>query len=211
MSLRPIAVIAAVAVAAALGVAGVAAAAGLLKLRHQASLYADAQGGALRYPQGVGCGAGDLFLVADSGNGRILKLEVSGTLARVTGVVKLPEMIARKKGKIVSITSDAGKVGQSGEAVYSGTKGAVIAWSKSLARENARYGLNINCVAPGPTETKLELAQDPEVIQRVVKAIPFRRFAKPAEQAAMISFLCGPDSDFITGQVFSVSGGLTMI
>lgn len=123
----------------------------------------------------------------------------------------LPEMIERKKGKIINVTSDAGKVGQSGEAVYSGMKGAVIAWTKSLARENARYGLNINCTAPGPTETALELAQDPEVIGRVVKAIPFRRFAKPSEQAAMISFLCSPDSDFITGQVYSVSGGLTMI
>ncbi|WP_137391969.1 SDR family NAD(P)-dependent oxidoreductase [Rhodoligotrophos defluvii] len=123
----------------------------------------------------------------------------------------LPEMIERKRGKIVNVTSDAGKVGQSGEAVYSGTKGAVIAWSKSLARENARYGLNINCTAPGPTETALELAQDSDVIGRVIRVIPFRRFAKPAEQAAMISFLCGPDSDFITGQVFSVSGGLTMI
>ncbi len=123
----------------------------------------------------------------------------------------LPEMIARKKGKIINVTSDAGKVGQSGEAVYSGMKGAVIAWTKSLARENARYGLNINCTAPGPTETALELAQDPDVIGRVVKAIPFRRFAKPSEQAAMISFLCSADSDFITGQVYSVSGGLTMI
>lgn len=123
----------------------------------------------------------------------------------------LPEMIERKKGKIINITSDAGKVGQSGEAVYSGMKGAVIAWTKSLARENARYGLNINCTAPGPTETALELAQDPDVIGRVVKAIPFRRFAKPSEQAAMISFLCSADSDFITGQVYSVSGGLTMI
>ncbi len=123
----------------------------------------------------------------------------------------LPEMIERKKGKIINVTSDAGKVGQSGEAVYSGMKGAVIAWTKSLARENARFGLNINCTAPGPTETALELAQDPDVIGRVVKAIPFRRFAKPSEQAAMISFLCGPDSDFITGQVYSVSGGLTMI
>lgn len=123
----------------------------------------------------------------------------------------LPEMIERKKGKIINVTSDAGKVGQSGEAVYSGMKGAVIAWTKSLARENARYGLNINCTAPGPTETALELAQDPDVIGRVVRAIPFRRFAKPSEQAAMISFLCSTDSDFITGQVYSVSGGLTMI
>jgi hypothetical protein len=84
--------IAAVAVLSALVVTGAAAAAGLLKLRHEASLYADAQGEPLRYPQGVGCGAGDLFLVADSGNGRVLRMEVSGTLARVTGVVKLNEV-----------------------------------------------------------------------------------------------------------------------
>ncbi|NIB43503.1 SDR family oxidoreductase [Pseudomaricurvus alkylphenolicus] len=125
----------------------------------------------------------------------------------------IPAMIERKVGRIVTVTSDAGKVGTSGEAVYGGTKGALIAWSKSIARELARYSINVNCTAPGPTNTPLEAeqaAQDPETFKRRLKVIPFRRLAEPAEQAAMISFLCSDDSEYITGQVFSVSGGLTM-
>jgi len=123
----------------------------------------------------------------------------------------LPGMIARKRGKIVNVTSDAGRVGQSAEAVYAGMKGALIAWSKSLARELARHGINVNCTAPGPTDTPLERAQDPEVIQRIIRWIPFRRWARPEEQAAAIAFLVSRDSDYITGQTLSVSGGLTMV
>lgn len=122
----------------------------------------------------------------------------------------LPQMIERKTGKIVTVTSDAGRVGQSGEAVYAATKGGLIAWSKSLARELARFNINVNCTAPGPTDTPLEADQDPEIVARILRAIPFRRMAQPAEQAAAIAFLCSPDADFITGQVLSVSGGLTM-
>lgn len=122
----------------------------------------------------------------------------------------IPGMIDRKRGKIVNVSSDAGKVGQSGEAVYAGCKGAVIAWSKSLARELARYNINVNCVAPGPTESPLDDSLDPDLINRIVRLIPFRRKAHPAEQAAAIAFLCSPDADYITGQVLSVNGGLTM-
>ncbi|MGE0239101.1 MAG: SDR family NAD(P)-dependent oxidoreductase, partial [Parvibaculaceae bacterium] len=84
------------------------------------------------------------------------------------------------------------------------------AWSKSLARELARYNINVNCTAPGPTDTPLEHDQDPEVIQRIIKKIPFRRWAKPEDQAAAIAFLLSDDASYITGQVLSVSGGLTM-
>ncbi|MGE4252286.1 MAG: SDR family NAD(P)-dependent oxidoreductase [Parvibaculaceae bacterium] len=122
----------------------------------------------------------------------------------------LPGMIDRKAGRIVNVTSDAGRVGQSGEAVYAGMKGGLIAWSKSLARELARYNINVNCTAPGPTDTPLEHDQDPEVIQRIIKKIPFRRWAKPEDQAAAIAFLLSDDASYITGQVLSVSGGLTM-
>ena len=122
----------------------------------------------------------------------------------------LPGMIERNSGKIVTVTSDAGKVGQSGEAVYAAAKGGLIAWSKSLARELARFNINVNCTAPGPTDTPLEADQDPAIVARILKAIPFRRMAQPNEQAAMISFLCSSDSDYITGQTYSVSGGLTM-
>jgi 2-hydroxycyclohexanecarboxyl-CoA dehydrogenase len=119
-------------------------------------------------------------------------------------------MIERQHGKIVTVTSDAGKVGQSREAVYAGCKGALIAWSKSLAREVARYGINVNCTAPGPTLTPLDESLDQEVIDRIVRNIPFRRRAQPEEQAAAIAFLLSEDAAYITGQVLSVSGGLTM-
>jgi 2-hydroxycyclohexanecarboxyl-CoA dehydrogenase len=126
----------------------------------------------------------------------------------------LQNMIQSKKGKIVLVASDAGRVGTSGEAVYAGMKGGVIAFGKSLARENARHNINVNSVCPGPTDTPLlqaEMAEDPELIQRMVKIIPFRRVGKPDDMAAVISFLCSPDSDYMTGQTLSVSGGLTMV
>jgi 2-hydroxycyclohexanecarboxyl-CoA dehydrogenase len=122
----------------------------------------------------------------------------------------LPGMIERTAGKIVNISSDAAKVGQSQEAVYAGAKGAVVAWSKSIAREVARYNINVNCVSPGPTETPLDAAIDEELISRVVRVIPFRRRAKPEEQANAVAFFVSSDADFITGQTLSVSGGLTM-
>jgi 2-hydroxycyclohexanecarboxyl-CoA dehydrogenase len=123
----------------------------------------------------------------------------------------LPSMIERRRGKIVNVTSDAGRVGQSGEAVYAGAKAGVIAFSKSVAREVARYGLTVNCTSPGPTDTPLEARQDAEIINRIIRVIPFRRMARPEEQAAAIAFLCSEDANFITGQTLSVSGGLTMI
>ncbi|CAN5229612.1 glucose 1-dehydrogenase [soil metagenome] len=126
----------------------------------------------------------------------------------------LTAMIARKRGKMVFVASDAGRSGASGQAVYAGAKGAVIAFAKSLARENARHNITVNCVAPGPTETPLfrhEQAEHPELVDRIVKAIPLRRAALPAEQAAAVSFLLSPDADYITGQTLSVSGGLSMV
>ena len=131
----------------------------------------------------------------------------------VTHAVLL-NMIESKKGKIVLVASDAGRVGTSGEAVYAGMKGGVIAFAKSLARENARHNINVNLVCPGPTDTPLlqaEMAEDPELIQRMIKIIPFLRVGKPEDMASVISFLCSPDSDYMTGQTLSVSGGLTMV
>lgn len=122
-----------------------------------------------------------------------------------------PIMIEQGGGKMLFVTSDAGRVGTSGEAVYAGLKGGVIAFAKSLAREWARYKINVNCTAPGPTDTPLEADQDPELVARRLKVIPFRRMAKPEEQAAAISFFVSDDADYITGQVLSISGGLTMV
>ena len=105
-------------------------------------------------------------------------------------------------------------MGTSGEVVYSATKGGIIAFAKSLAREHARHNINVNCVSPGPTDTPLlqqEIKDDPELIRRMVRLIPFRRVAKPEDQSATVSFLLSPDADYITGQTISVSGGLVMI
>lgn len=140
---------------------------------------------------------------------KLIDLNYTGTL-RVTHAF-LPGMIARGAGKIVNVSSDAGRAGSSGEAVYAGTKGAVIAFTKSLARETARYKLNVNCVCPGPTDTPL-LASIPEKQREaLMRAIPFRRFAKPSEVADAILFFASDRSSYLTGQVLSVSGGLTMV
>jgi len=124
----------------------------------------------------------------------------------------LPAMIERGTGgKIITIGSDAGRVGSTGEAFYSGSKGAVIAFTKALAREMARHRINCNCVAPGPTDTPLfTVAMEQKLREALVKAIPFRRMAHPYEIAHSVMFLASAASDFMTGQVFSVSGGLTM-
>lgn len=129
----------------------------------------------------------------------------------------LPHMISRESGKIVNIASDAGRAGSSWEAVYAGCKGAVIAFSKTLAREVARYKINVNVVCPGLTETPLldairaQSPQTAKIIDAVTKATPFRRTAKPEEVAEAVLFFASPGADFITGQTLSVSGGLTMM
>jgi len=129
----------------------------------------------------------------------------------------LPHMIARSSGKIINIASDAGRVGSSWEAVYSGAKGAVIAFSKTLARETARFHINVNVVCPGLTATPLleavrtQSEQTQRIIDAVIKATPFRRPAQPEEIAAMVLFLSSRDADFVTGQTISVNGGLTMV
>jgi 2-hydroxycyclohexanecarboxyl-CoA dehydrogenase len=113
-------------------------------------------------------------------------------------------------GKIVNISSDAGRVGSSGETVYAGAKGAVIAFTKSLAREMARHRINVNCVCPGPTDTPQARTNAPSLNEALAKAIPFRRFADPSEVAGAVLFFASDEANFVTGQVMSVSGGLTM-
>jgi 2-hydroxycyclohexanecarboxyl-CoA dehydrogenase len=129
----------------------------------------------------------------------------------------LPRMISEGGGKIVNISSDAGRVGSSWEAVYAGAKGAVIAFSKTIAREVARHKINVNVVCPGLTETPLLQAvrsqseHTARIIDAVTKATPFRRPAEPQEIAEAVLFLTSPAANFITGQTLSVSGGLTMV
>ena len=119
-------------------------------------------------------------------------------------------MIERQSGKIVSVASDAGRVGSLGETVYSGAKGGVIAFTKGLAREMARFDINVNCVCPGPTDTPLMAAVPDKIKAAFEHATPMRRLARPQEVADAILFFASSRSDFVTGQVLSVSGGLTM-
>ena len=126
----------------------------------------------------------------------------------------LEKMIDRQQGTICNVASDAGRVGTSGEAVYSACKAGIIGLCKSLARENARYNINVNAVSPGPTETPLlqaEIEENPDLIRRMTRLIPFRKVAQPEDQAGAISYLISDDAAYITGQVISVSGGLTMV
>ena len=122
----------------------------------------------------------------------------------------LPAMIERASGRIVNIASDAGRVGSLGETVYAGAKGGLIAFTKSLARETARYQINVNCVCPGPTDTPLMAAVPDKVKDALIKAIPLRRLGKPEEVAEAVLFFASDRAAYVTGQVLSVSGGLTM-
>jgi 2-hydroxycyclohexanecarboxyl-CoA dehydrogenase len=124
-----------------------------------------------------------------------------------------PKMQARKRGKIVSISSDAARVGSTGEAVYAGCKAAIIGFSKTLARELARYSINVNVVCPGPTQTALlknAMAGREGVLDAMAKGIPFRRLGQPEDLAGAVAFFASADADYATGQVLSISGGLTM-
>jgi 2-hydroxycyclohexanecarboxyl-CoA dehydrogenase len=139
---------------------------------------------------------------------RVIALNFVGPMQLVKAL--LPAMIERRSGRIVNVASDAGRVGSMGETVYSGAKGGLIAFTKSLAREVARYQINVNCVCPGPTDTPLMAAVPDGVKEALTKAIPFRRLGKPEEVADAILFFASDRSRYITGQVLSVSGGLTM-
>ena len=130
--------------------------------------------------------------------------------------VVLPGMVERGRGRIVNIASDAARVGSSGEAVYAACKGGLVALSKTLAREHARQGITVNVVCPGPTETAL-LAQvtagaaNPDKLTDAFRrAIPFGRLGQPDDLPGAIAFFASDDAAFVTGQVLSVSGGLTM-
>jgi 2-hydroxycyclohexanecarboxyl-CoA dehydrogenase len=125
----------------------------------------------------------------------------------------LPIMAAQGHGKVVNIASDAGRVGSSGEAVYSAAKGGIIAFTKTIAREMARQQINVNCVCPGPTDTALFASvggDNPKLRDALIRSIPFRRLGQPEDLANVVAFLASDEAGYVTGQTISVSGGLTM-
>jgi len=127
----------------------------------------------------------------------------------------LPGMVERGFGRIVNVASDAGRVGSSGEAVYSGAKGGVIAFTKTIAREVARNGVTANTVCPGPTDTpplRKTVAQGGDkFISALTKAIPVGRLGQPEDVAVAVAMFASADAGFITGQTLSVSGGMSMV
>ncbi|MGD9529016.1 SDR family NAD(P)-dependent oxidoreductase [Pseudonocardia sp.] len=142
---------------------------------------------------------------------RIVAINLYGVLHTTHAV--LPVMIAQGSGTVVTIASDAGRVGSSGEAVYSAAKGGIIAFTKTIARETARNGITANCVCPGPTDTALFASvggDNPKLREALTKAIPLRRLGQPSDLANAVAFLASDEAAFITGQTVSVSGGLTM-
>jgi 2-hydroxycyclohexanecarboxyl-CoA dehydrogenase len=145
---------------------------------------------------------------------KLIAINLTGALHMLHAV--LPGMVERKYGRIVNIASDAARGGSSGEAVYSACKGGLVALSKTLAREHARQSITVNVVCPGPTDTALlagvaEGARDPaKLIEAFRSAIPLGRLGQPDDLASAIVFFGSDDASFITGQVISVSGGLTM-
>lgn len=141
---------------------------------------------------------------------RVIDINYVGVLAMCHTFV--PDLVdAGTPGHIVNVASDAGRVGSMGEAVYAGAKGGVIAFSKAFAREMARHKINVNCVSPGPTDTSLFHDQPERIQEALIKAIPFRRLADPSEIAGAVTYLASDIASYITGQVLSVSGGLTMV
>ncbi len=158
----------------------------------------------------AGWDKGEAFLDSEPDTwDRIIQINLYGVFNTLKAV--LPIMAEQRYGKVVNLGSDAGRVGSSGEAVYSAAKGGVIAFTKAMAREMARHQVNVNCVCPGPTDTALFASMGGDKLRdALVKAIPFRRLGQPEDTANTVAFLASDEAAFLTGQTVSVSGGLTM-
>jgi 2-hydroxycyclohexanecarboxyl-CoA dehydrogenase len=142
---------------------------------------------------------------------RVIQINLYGVLNTCRAV--LPIMAEQSGGTVINLASDAGRVGSSGEAVYSAAKGGVIAFTKTIAREMARSQVTANCVCPGPTDTALFASvteENPKLREALSRAIPLRRLGQPADLANVVAFLASDEAGFMTGQTVSVSGGLTM-
>ena len=147
--------------------------------------------------------------VTDDFMDRVIEINLKGPINLTKALI--PALTASGSGRVVNVASDAGRVGSTGETVYAGAKGGTIAFTKSLAREMVRNQIRVNCVCPGPTDTPLLADQPEKMRQALERAIPMRRLARPSEIADAIVFFASDRSSFCTGQVLSVSGGLTMV
>ncbi len=145
---------------------------------------------------------------------RLIDINLVGALNMHHAV--LPSMVERGSGRVVTVSSDAARVGSSGEAVYAACKAGLVAFSKTLAREHSRHGITFNVVCPGPTDTALlssvtETANDPEKLREAFRrSIPMGRLGQPDDLVGAVMFFASDQASFVTGQVLSVSGGLTM-
>jgi len=143
---------------------------------------------------------------------RVIEINFKGPLRLIHRV--LPGMLERRYGRIVNVASDAGRVGSSHESVYSGAKGGLIAFTKTIARESARHGVTANCVCPGPIETpmveQLIAERGDRIMSAMVRAVPMKRIGQPRDIAGAVRFFASEDAGYMTGQTLSVSGGLTM-
>lgn len=145
---------------------------------------------------------------------QVIRINLYGTLVMHHVVVR--GMAERKRGRVVNVASDAGRVGSMGEAVYAACKGGIIAFTKALARELARQGVLLNTICPGPADTPLfsTFTQDTgfagKLAEGLKRAIPLGRIGRPEDFPGLIAFLLSDDAAYITGQTISVSGGLTM-
>lgn len=143
---------------------------------------------------------------------RIIDINLRGPI-RMTKAV-LPQMVERQSGRVVNISSDAGRVGSTGEAVYSACKAGIIGFGKTIAREMARHNITVNAICPGPTATPLLESMvgegNDKLIDALKRGIPLRRLGEPEDIAGAVAFIVSDEASFITGQTLSVSGGLTM-
>lgn len=143
---------------------------------------------------------------------KLIQINLKGHINCTRAVLEY--MIEQKSGVIVNVASDAARVGSMGESVYSAAKGGLLSFTKTIAREMARYNIRVNCICPGPTETPLleEVKNDaPKVIEAIIKSTPMKRLGKPDEIANGIAFFASDLASFITGQTLSVNGGLNML
>lgn len=143
---------------------------------------------------------------------KVIAINLKGPVICCRAVID--NMIQNNYGKIINISSDAGRVGSTGESIYSAAKGGVIAFTKTLAREMARYKINVNCISPGPSDTPFFASvaeENPKLMEAVKKGIPWRRLGQPEDIANAVVFLASEGAEYITGQTLSVSGGLTMV